>query len=174
LVAQLPATLEAVVLVVIHIHPRISSILPQIFSHSGQLPAEEVTDSMPLEHGRIYVAAPDRHLVVERGQVHSSKGPKEHHMRPSIDATFRTAAEAYGERVVGVVLTGSLDDGVAGLREIKHRGGIAIVQSPEEAPYPSMPLSALREITVDYTVPLPEIGPLLCRLAAGDGTARVK
>jgi two-component system, chemotaxis family, protein-glutamate methylesterase/glutaminase len=168
LAAQLPATLEAAVFVVIHIDPHFRSMLPAIVSRSGPLPAVAVTGPMHVEHRHIYVAAPDRHLVVERGQVHSSMGPKEHHVRPGIDVTFRSAAAAYGERVVGVVLTGALDDGVAGLQEIKRRGGIAIVQSPEEALNPSMPLSAVREIAVDYTVPLAQIGPLLCRLAAGD------
>jgi two-component system, chemotaxis family, protein-glutamate methylesterase/glutaminase len=124
---------------------------------------------MPIENSRIYVAPPDHHLVVERDHIHLSAGPKEQHQRPSINVTFRSAALAYGDRVTGVILTGQLDDGTSGLWEIKRRGGVAIVQNPEEALFPSMPLSALREIPADYTVTLDEMGPLLYRLANGEG-----
>ena len=101
--------------------------------------------------------------------MHLSLGPKEQHHRPCINVTFRSAALAYGNRVTGVVLTGELDDGTAGLWEIKRRGGIAVVQNPEEATFSSMPLSALREVEADYTVSIREMGDLLTRLAAGKG-----
>jgi two-component system chemotaxis response regulator CheB len=127
---------------------------------------------MPIEPRRICTAAPDHHLEVDHGHIQLSTGPKEQHSRPAINVTFRSAALAYGERVAGVILTGEMDDGVAGLWEIKRRGGIAIVQNPEEAQYPSMPLSALREIAVDYTVRLAEMGPLLSRLAVGEGEGK--
>jgi two-component system, chemotaxis family, protein-glutamate methylesterase/glutaminase len=172
LAAQLPAELEAAVFVMIHIPARVHSVLPGILSRSGPLPAVEATDAMPIQAGRIYIAPPDFHLVVERGHMHLSAGPKEQYCRPAINVTFRSAALAYGERVAGVLLTGELDDGVAGLWEIKRRGGIAVVQNPEEALYPSMPLNALRELDVDYTVRLAEMGPLLCRLAVGEGEGK--
>ncbi|HEY7387038.1 MAG TPA: chemotaxis protein CheB [Bryobacteraceae bacterium] len=172
LCAQFPPALEAVVFVVIHIPQRMRSLLPAILSRCGPLPAVEAADGMPIQPGRIYIAPPDLHLEVERGHIRLSGGPKEQHCRPAINVTFRSAALAYGERVVGVILTGEMDDGIAGLWEIKRRGGIAIVQNPEEAFYPSMPLSALRELAVDYTVRLAEIGPLLCRLALGEGEGK--
>jgi two-component system, chemotaxis family, protein-glutamate methylesterase/glutaminase len=172
LAAQLPVALEAAVFVVIHIPPRMRSLLPDIISQSGPLPAMEAADGMPVQPGRIYVAPPDFHLVVERGHIHLSTGPKEQHSRPAINVTFRSAALGYGERVVGVLLTGEMDDGVAGLWDIKRHGGVAIVQNPEEAYYSSMPLSALRELAVDYTIRLPEMGPLLCRLAVGEGEGK--
>jgi two-component system, chemotaxis family, protein-glutamate methylesterase/glutaminase len=172
LAAQLPTALEAAVFVVIHIPPRVRSILPAILSQSGPLPAVEATDAMPIQPGRIYVAAPDFHLEVNRGHIHLNAGPKEQYCRPAINVTFRSVALAHAERAAGVLLSGDLDDGVAGLWEIKRRGGIAIVQNPEEAFYPSMPLSALRELDVDYTVRLAELGPLLSRLAVGEGEGR--
>jgi two-component system, chemotaxis family, protein-glutamate methylesterase/glutaminase len=172
LAAQLPASLPAALFVVIHVTPRTRSLLPHIISRSGRLPAVEAKNGMLIEHGRIYTAVPNYHLVVERDHIHCSLGPTEQHHRPSINVTFRSAALAYGERVVGVLLTGDLDDGVAGLWEIKRRGGVAVVQNPEEAIFPSMPLSALREIAVDYTVRLADIGSLLCRLAVGEGEGK--
>ena len=98
--------------------------------------------------------------------MHLSLGPKEQHHRPCINVMFRSAALAYGERVTAVILTGELDDGTAGLWEVKRRNGIAVVQNPEEAAFPSMPLSALREVEADYTVSLSAMGMLLTRLAA--------
>jgi len=169
LVAQLPRDLPAAVFIVVHLYSRSPSLLPQILTRAGQLQAFNPEEATAIEPGQIYVAPPDRHLVIERDHVHLSSGPKEQHHRPSINVTFRTASIAYGERVVGVVLTGEMDDGTAGLWEIKRRGGIAVVQNPEEALFPSMPLSVLREMEVDYTVNLAEVGPLLCRLAVGEG-----
>jgi len=169
LVSKLPGTLPAAVFVVVHLYPRVRSNLPAILARAGQLAAIHAEDNMPIQPGRIYIAPPDYHLVVERDHIHVSLGPKEQHQRPSVNVTFRSAALAYAERVVGVVLTGEMDDGTAGLWEIKRRGGVAVVQNPEEALFPSMPLSALREIEVDYTVNLAEIGPVLCRLATTDG-----
>jgi two-component system chemotaxis response regulator CheB len=168
-VSQLPAEFPAAIFVVVHIHPGSPSFLPEILARAGRLPAVDGPDSVPIEPGRIYVAPPDCHLVVERDHIHLSSGPKEQHQRPCINVTFRSAAMAYGDRVVGVVLTGQMDDGTAGLWEIKRRNGIAVVQNPENAVFPSMPLSALREIEVDYTVSLDGIAPLLCRLASGEG-----
>ncbi len=169
LVHQLPANLPAAIFVVVHSHPRSRGFLPEILSRAGPLPATHAENGAPIEHGRIYVAPPDQHLIVERGHVHLSVGPKEQHLRPSINVTFRSAAMAYNERVTGVILTGQMDDGIAGLWEIKRRGGIAVVQNPEEALFPSMPLSALREMPADYTVGVAEMGALLTRLTTQDG-----
>jgi two-component system chemotaxis response regulator CheB len=169
LVSQFPADLPAAILVVMHLHARSRSFLPEILSRAGRLPAHHAADGVPIESGRIYVAPPDHHLVVERGHIHLGVGPKEQHQRPCINVTLRSAAFAYGERLAGVILTGTLDDGTAGLWEVKRRGGVAVVQRPDDALFPSMPLSALREIEVDYTVPLAEMGALLTRLARGEG-----
>ncbi len=172
LVEQLPGDLPAAIFVVVHLHAGSPSYLPEILSRAGPLPAVTAEDGAPIERGRIYVAPPDQHLIVERGHLHLSVGPKEQHQRPSINVTFRSAAMAYNERVTGVILTGEMDDGIAGLWEIRRRGGIVVVQNPEEALYPSMPLSALREMAADYTVRIGEMGALLTRLTTQNGDRR--
>ena len=111
------------------------------------------------------MAPPDHHLQLNGARVRLSRGPRENFHRPSIDALFRTAAECYGPRVAGVVLTGNLDDGTAGLHAVKSHGGIAIVQDTKDARVSAMPLSALRNVKVNHSVPLDEIGPLLIQLA---------
>jgi two-component system chemotaxis response regulator CheB len=115
--------------------------------------------------GRVYLAPSDRHLIVENGRLLLSQGPKENHTRPAIDPTFRSAAEVYGPLVTGVILTGHLTDGTAGLWEVKRRGGTTIVQDPAEAEVPSMPRSALRHVEIDHCLKLRDIGKLLNRLA---------
>jgi two-component system chemotaxis response regulator CheB len=172
LVAQFPADLPAAVFAVTHLYPRSRSFLPEILSRAGKLPALHAENGAPIRNSRIYVAPPDHHLLIEKDHIHLGLGPKEQHQRPCINVSFRSAAVAYGERVAGVVLTGTLDDGTAGLWEVKRRGGVTVVQSPEEALFPSMPLSALRELEVDYTVRIAEMGALLGRLARGDGAER--
>ncbi len=164
LVGSLPADLPASVLVVLHIPAQNPSLLPEILSRSGQLKAVHPKDGEAIQQGCIYVAPPDRHLLAAQGHVHLVRGPKENRLRPAIDPLFRSAAIAYGPKVVGVVLTGSLDDGTAGLRAIKRLGGVAIVQDPEEALYPSMPLSALEHVAIDYKLPVSAIGPLIVSL----------
>lgn len=172
LVCELPADFPGALFVVMHIPPRGRSLLPAILSRVGKLPAVHPLDGAPIEPGTIYVAPPDYHLVIARDHIHLSMGPKEQHHRPCINVTFRSAAVAYGERVVGVVLSGEMDDGTAGLWEIKRRGGVAVVQNPEEAVFPSMPLGALREVDADYTVGVAEMAPLLARFASGKGEKR--
>jgi two-component system chemotaxis response regulator CheB len=115
---------------------------------------------------QIYVAPPDRHLVVEPGRLRLTQGPKENRFRPAIDPLFRAAAYHYGPRVVGIILSGMLDDGTAGLWTVKDRGGLAVVQEPAEAPYASMPESALQHVVVDYRVGVVAMGALLTRLVA--------
>jgi two-component system, chemotaxis family, protein-glutamate methylesterase/glutaminase len=165
LVRALPADLPVAVCIVLHLPAQSPSMLPSILERAGQLPAVQSRDGMAIEYGRIYVAAPDHHLLIERGRLRVVHGPRENRHRPSVDPLFRSAAIAYGPRVLGVILTGALDDGTAGLHAIKQRGGVAIVQDPDEALYPSMPRSAIENVAVDYILPLAEIAPLLARLA---------
>src|SRR4051794_18781245 len=165
LVKGLPADLPASIFVVLHVSPHGSSVLPEILGRRGVLPAAHARDGEPIVPGRIYVAPPDFHLIVWPGQVGLSRGPTENGVRPSVDPLFRTAARSYGRRVVGVILSGSLDDGTAGLAAIKQRGGVAVVQSPEEALFAGMPRSALESVAVDHCLPAAETPPLLVELA---------
>ncbi|HAX77975.1 MAG TPA: chemotaxis protein CheB [Cyanobacteria bacterium UBA11372] len=165
LVRGLPANLPAAIFVVLHISPNGPSVLPNILNRRSSLNAYHPKDGDPILHGRIYVAPPDRHLLVKRGHVHVAHGPKENRHRPAIDPLFRTAARAYGARVVGIVLSGSLDDGTAGLIAIKNQGGVAIAQDPEEALYDSMPRSAIENVEIDCILPVSEMAHVLVRLA---------
>lgn len=165
IIRDLPADLPAAVLVVLHMPPQASSRLPQILSRAGALPATHPIDKEPIRPGHIYVARPDFHLLVEKDRVRVVRGPRENRSRPAIDPLFRTAALSYGPRVVGVILTGALDDGTAGLWAIKQRGGIAVVQNPEDAFISSMPANALEYVDVDYCLPLSELPAVLARLA---------
>jgi len=165
LVNDLPADMPASLFVVLHIPPQNPSVLPYILERAGKLTALHPQDGARIEHGRIYVAPPDRHLLVDRGLIRVTHGPKENRYRPAVDPLFRSAARAYGPRVVGVIMTGALDDGTAGLRDVKQRGGVAVVQDPLEALYSGMPKSALANVRVDYCLPLAEIAPTLVRLA---------
>ncbi len=158
-----PAT-PATIFTVVHMSPMLPSYLVPLLSKSSTLPVKTAS-SGPFEPGVIYVAPPDHHLVIERRVISLSRGPRENRARPAIDVTFRSAAIAHGHSVIGVVLTGMLDDGTAGLFYIKRHGGITIVQDPQEAEFASMPANALAHENVDYKLPLDEIGPTLNRLA---------
>lgn len=166
LVRDLPRSLPAAVFVVVHMPEDASSMLAHIFGRAGPLPAHPAVDGQPVVPGHIYVAVPDRHLLVNRGYIRVVHGPRENRTRPAVDPLFRTAALAYGPRVIGVVLTGALDDGTAGLLAIKRRGGLAVVQDPRDALMPSMPESALEYVDVDAVLPLDQIGARLAELAA--------
>ncbi len=133
LAATLPLDLAASLFVVWHLSPGARTILPAVLSKAGKLPASMPKDGDRIERGRIYVAPNDHHMLLEDGYIRVARGPKENRFRPAIDPLFRSAAYVYGTRVVGVVLTGALDDGTAGLWTIKLRGGTAIVQDPAEA-----------------------------------------
>ena len=171
IVSQLPRDLPAAVFVVIHLPPTHESKLPAILSRAGRLPAIEPVDGQKLECGQIYVAPPDRHLIIEDSHVSVIHGPRENRSRPAIDPLFRSAALAFGPRVIGVVLSGSLDDGTAGLRAIKKSGGIAIVQDPAEALYSTMPQSAVANNSIDYVLDAREIAPVLRSLVREEITA---
>lgn len=165
LVAGLPANLPAAVCVVVHIPATNVSVLPKILARAGVLPAKHPVDGEMLQKGRIYVAPPDRHLLIRAGTLRLGHGPRENGHRPAADPLFRSAARQLGPRVIGVVLSGGLDDGTAGLQAVKACGGIAVVQDPSEALAPGMPRSAVEQVAVDYVVPIAEMGPLLVRLA---------
>ncbi len=161
----LPADLPASVFIVQHTAPRSDNALVEVLARNCALPVSSPNGNTTIQQGHVYVSAPDRHLLVEGRQVDSVMGPKENRHRPAIDALFRSAARYYGSRVIGVVLTGLLDDGTAGMWEIKRRGGIAVVQDPEDAEYPQMPRSVLEHVQVDYCVLLKEIPSLLDSLS---------
>jgi len=164
LAGQLPADLPAAVLVVVHVANTSPGLLPRILSRAGPLRALPAVDGAPIVPGYIHVAPPGRHMVVHGGTVRLAAWPRVNHPRPAIDLLFRSA-RACGPRVVGVVLTGYLDDRTAGLTAIKRAGGVAVVQDPADALIDHMPASALRHVDVDHVVALPEIAPLLARLA---------
>ena len=165
LVAELPAGLPAAVFIVLHIPSNAPSLLPCILSRDAHLPVAHAETGEKITPGKVYVAPPDHHLLIEDTHVKLVHGPKENLHRPSIDALFRSAARWAGPRAIGVVLTGARDDGTVGMRTIKQRGGIAIVQDPSEATFPSMPMSVMQKIKVDYSLPLSEIAPLLNQLS---------
>jgi two-component system chemotaxis response regulator CheB len=154
LVHTLPDRLNASIFITTHFPAGGTSTLPRILSRAGRLPVSHPTDGEPIVAGRIYTAPPDVHLLLQRQRIELVRGPPEHGHRPAIDPMFRSAAVAFGPRVIGVVLTGNLDDGTSGLAAIKRRGGLAVVQDPADALFPSMPQSALDHIAVDRVVPI--------------------
>jgi two-component system chemotaxis response regulator CheB len=160
-VAGLSPDLDAAVLIVLHMAPTFPRVMAQRLAEIGALPAAEAVDGEVIRPNRIYLCVPDRHLLIAGANVPLSRGPKESHARPSVDALFRSAAYSCGPRVIGVVLTGQLDDGTAGLWAIKDRGGLAMVQDPAEAAYRSMPESAMRHNAVDYTLKVADMGAVL-------------
>lgn len=173
LVANLPRDWAASMFIAWHSAPYAHSALPEILRRAGPVSAAHARQGEEIRRGRIYVAPPDHHLLLEDHRVRLTRGPKENRFRPAVDPLFRSAAYAYGPRVVGVVLSGALDDGTAGLWAIKDRGGKAIVQDPAEARHPSMPASALQHVEVDYKLPVADIARVLVELSnePADGEA---
>jgi two-component system, chemotaxis family, protein-glutamate methylesterase/glutaminase len=165
LTRSLPEDLPAALFVVLHVPSSTSSALPSILDRQGPLPARHASDGEPIRRGRIYVAPPDSHMLIGRDTIRLSRGPRENGHRPAVDPMFRSAARAHGLRAVGVVLSGVLDDGAAGLLAIKVMGGIAIVQDPDDALYPSMPHNAIEHVKVDHVAPVPTIAEILGELA---------
>lgn len=173
LIRHLPTNLPAAIFVVLHIPAHSTSVLPSILNRCIQrqhknkslLKAVHPQDGAEIQHNHIYVAPPDYHLLVKNGYIHLARGPRENSHRPAVDPLFRTAARVYGKRVVGVVLSGTLDDGTAGLAAIKQQGGIAIAQDPQQALYSGMPRSAIENVAVDHILPVAKIAAILVELA---------
>ena len=160
---DLPADLPAAVFIVQHVGR--SSHLADILQRAGKLPVARTESGDPIRRGHVYVAPPDRHLLLHDGHLLLRRGPHENLVRPAIDPLFRSAAASFGARVIGVVLSGALNDGTAGLRAIKRCGGLAVVQDPADATVPEMPLSALRKVEIDFRLPASRLGGLLADLA---------
>ena len=168
----LPAGFGGSIFIVVHTAPDSPGVLHAIFDGAGPLRAVGVEGNVRIAPAHVYVAPPDRHLIIEPGTVCLTRGPKENRFRPAVDPLFRSAAQTYGPRVVGIILSGGLDDGTSGLWTVKQLGGTTIVQDPREAWAPSMPESAIRHVRVDHVITVDEIAPLLIRLAAGDADAK--
>jgi len=166
IISGLPADLPAALLVVIHMPPG-PSTLANVLSKSSRLPPFEAIQDQPIQRGTIYVAPPDRHLFIDNDRILLWQGPKENRQRPAINALFRSAAVGYGERVVGVVLSGIMQDGTTGLWWIRRYGGIVVVQDPSEAEFSEMPETALTYLTPDYVLRLNQMAQLLVQLANG-------
>jgi two-component system chemotaxis response regulator CheB len=150
---------------VLHLAPDAPSVLPDIFNRSSNLPVSFAKPGARLRHGSVLIAPPDEHLVLEPDGVALSHGPRENRHRPSIDVLFRSAAVAFGPRVTGVILSGLLDDGAAGLWAIRQRGGATAVQDPDDAEYPEMPRNAMQTVAVDVCVPMRDMAAQLVRIA---------
>jgi two-component system, chemotaxis family, protein-glutamate methylesterase/glutaminase len=165
LASGLPTDLPYAILVVLHVPANAPSVLAQIIDRAGPLPAVPATVDAPLESGRIYVAVPDRHLLVHDHRVMLTEGPTESGYRPAINALFRSVALTFGPRAVGVLLSGVLDDGVLGTAAIRSRGGTTVVQRPDEALFSGMPRNAIHAGVVDHQVKAAEVGALLATLA---------
>src|SRR5215207_8763715 len=166
LASRLPREINAAIFVVLHLPHNATSYMPQILKRAGDLPAIHPQSDAPLETGVIYVAPPDKHLLVRDGRVVTVSGPRENGHRPAVDPLFRSAAESHGANVIGVILSGNLDDGTAGLGAVKLRGGIAIVQDPAETMFRGMPTSAIQNVNVDHVLPLERIVPTILALIA--------
>jgi two-component system chemotaxis response regulator CheB len=160
----LPQQLPASIFVVMHLPPHVPSFLDDVLRRRSRLPVQQVTGPTRFSPAHIYIACPDHHLILGRAAVTIQRGPRENWHRPSVDVLFRSAATSHGPRVIGVVLTGFLDDGTAGLAAIQREGGLTIVQDPEDAMFPDMPANALQNVNVDHVLPLAEIGAKLVEL----------
>lgn len=167
LVRPLPGDLPAAIFVVLHTGPEGGTVLPRILSRAGQLPAVTAGDGDKVRRGRIYVAPADFHLLLGPRGMKVTHGPRENGFRPGIDPLFRSAARTYGRRVVGIILSGMLDDGAFGLREITDHGGVALVQDPLEATYPDMPRAALRRAPAARPLSVAQIAAELVQLSNG-------
>ena len=164
IIKALPADFPASVFVVLHLNPNSPSVLPTLLARMGALPACRPVDGEMILPGRIYVAPPDHHMLLRPGRVFLRRGPHENRTRPAINPLFRSAAVAYRSRVIGVVLSGMLDDGATGLTAIRQCGGIGVVQDPDDAVWNEMPRNALRQNAVEHVAPAGSLAPLLHRL----------
>ena len=166
LIGGLPAGLPATILIVRHVQENAPDVLAGLLNAAGPLTCRTASDGEELRHGTVLIAPPGCHLLLREGRVRVTFGPSENRWRPAIDPLFRSAAVEAGSRVIGVVLTGLLDDGSSGLAAIKTCGGLAVVQSPDDAEYPEMPTNALHRVEADHVVPLIELPDLLAHLVS--------
>ena len=170
----LPANFPAPICVVLHIPPDSPRLLAKILARQSKLNVKEAEDGERYEAGTISIAPPDRHLLVaDDGTLHVGRGPRENRHRPAVDPLFRSVALSHGRRAIGIILSGTLDDGTAGLLAIKQRGGIAIVQDPRDAIYPGMPQSAVQNVDVDHVVPLAEMATRLIEVVQAPPPVRL-
>ena len=161
-VGQLHADMDAAVFIVMHLsRTSITDFLMLRLQPLTGLPCEVATEGATIKKGRIYISPPNLHLLVKKGSIILGCGPEENRWRPSIDVLFRSAAAAYSTRAIGVVLTGLMDDGATGMLAIKRSGGTCIVQDPNEAQYPDMPLAVLNNMEVDFSIPLTQMGEVI-------------
>ncbi len=166
LLGALPANYPAAVFVVVHLAPEAPSVLADILDRASPLPVTVARNGCRIRKGTVTIAPPDMHLMLEEHTIVLSRGPRENRHRPSIDVLFRSAAVVFGPRVTGVVLSGMLDDGSAGLWAIKRRGGVAVVQDPDDAEFPDMPRNAMEVVVVDECAPAKDLAPTLVRIAS--------
>jgi len=166
----IPRNFRAPILAVIHI-PEETHLLSTVLQRCSTLKVVDPTEPTPIRAGRVYLAPPNRHLIVKSGCATSVMGPRENRHRPSVDALFRSAARSYRDSVVAVVLSGALDDGSAGALAVKSRGGVVVVQQPDDAEVPDMPANVMRQVKTDHCVKLEQIAPLLKRLVTAKGFA---
>lgn len=171
---SLPTDYPGAIFVVQHMPAYAKSNLDLVLQSYTELKVKKGDDGEKIEGGTVYVARSDQHLMVERDRVVISKGPRENRFRPAVDTLFRSAAHAYRDRVVGVVLSGALNDGTSGMWTINRLGGTTIVQDPEEAMFADMPSNVMEYTTVDYKLPVVQIGPLLHTLAGKEIEPTVK
>jgi two-component system, chemotaxis family, protein-glutamate methylesterase/glutaminase len=180
LLSTLPKDIPAAIFVVVHTSPEGPGMLATVLGRATTLTVVHPKDGDTIRAGYVYVAPPDYHLLVEGQKLGLNRGPREHRFRPAVDPLFRTAAEHYGRGVIGVVLSGHMADGTHGLQVIKEAGGIAVVQDPDEAEVPAMPLNAMRRGTVDYVLPADEMARVIMgllmnsRSRRGGGASRVR
>jgi two-component system chemotaxis response regulator CheB len=167
LVSRLPANLPAAIFIAVHVSPEAPSALPAILARAGQIPAVHPLSRQPIMKSTIYVAPPDQHLLIDDGCVLCSRGPRENLHRPAIDPLFRSAARVYGPRIIGIILSGLLDDGSSGLMAVKLKGGLAVVQDPAEALFPEMPERAWHYARAEYVLPVSGIERLLVNSVNG-------
>ena len=165
LAKELAPDIPAAIFITVHFPPDSTSALARILTRAGELRAVHAIDHQPIEVGRIYLAPPDHHLLIFRNLMRLYRGPRENGNRPAVDPMFRSAALAYGPRVIGVILSGNLDDGTSGLMAIKRRGGLALVQDPDDAMFPAMPQSAIEHVAVDDVFKLDRLASLLYELS---------
>lgn len=164
LFSLLPSDLNAALFIVWHMSAEVRGVLPNVLNRQKKILASNAIDGESISYNRIYVAPPDQHLLLEKGIIRVTRGPKENRFRPAVDPLFRSAAHHYGSRVIGIILSGALDDGTAGLWTIKNRGGTTIIQDPLEAEVPSMPQNALDAVEIDHCVGIEEMSLLLQKL----------